>query len=200
MTRPLLRFLDLAFILLLLLGSCGEGAPDRPDAGFTRLSPAQTGLDFRNDLAFEREFNIYRYRNFYNGGGVAIGDVNGDTLPDVYLTGNMLPNRLYLNIGDFKFEDVTDVAGVGGDHGWSTGVTMADVNADGLLDIYVANSGKAAGDTRANELFINLGPGPDGVPPFCRQGSRTRLGRSRAYHPRGFLRLRSGWRSGCLFT
>ena len=164
-------WISLQYLLTVAVVGGSFGACDRPAAvtaapGFTRVSSAETGVDFRNDLAFDREFNIYRYRNFYNGGGVAIGDVNGDTLPDLYFTGNLVPNRLYLNRGAFRFEDVTDAAGVAGTRGWSTGVTMADVNADGLLDIYVANSGKRAGDDRANELFVNLGPDGDGVPRF----------------------------------
>ena len=126
---------------------------------FTLLPSERTGLDFRNDLVYDRDFNIYRYRNFYNGGGVAIGDVNGDSLPDVFLTANMAPNRLYLNRGDMRFEDVSEAAGVGGAYGWSTGVAMADVNADGHLDIYVCNSGRFDGAERTNELYINDGSG-----------------------------------------
>ena len=124
-----------------------------------RLPSEVTGVDFRNDLVHDDDFNIYTYRNFYNGGGVAIGDVNGDTLPDLFLTANQGPNRLYLNGGDFRFKDVTEAAGVAGERGWSTGVTFADVNGDGALDIYVCNSGDAAGDDRANELYINDGAG-----------------------------------------
>ena len=140
--------------------ACGGGGVGGADAGaFTRLPPGHTGIDFRNDLAFDEEFNIYTYRNFYNGGGVAIGDVTGDSLPDVYLTSNMGDNRLYRNLGGMRFEDVTAAAGVGGERGWSTGVTMVDVDADGRLDIYVCNSGRVAGDDRANELFVNLGGG-----------------------------------------
>jgi len=128
-------------------------------AYFTLLSKEQSGLDFSNDLAYVRDFNIYTYRNFYNGGGVGIGDLNGDDLPDVYFTANMGPNKLFINEGEMKFRDVTIQAGVAGTRGWSTGVSMADVNADGKLDIYVCNSGKLEGDDRANELFINQGDG-----------------------------------------
>src|SRR5690606_29449454 len=98
------------------------------------------------------------YRNFYNGGGVAIGDVNNDGLPDIYFSGNQVSNRLFLNKGNFKFEDITEQAGVGGTRAWSTGVAMADVNGDGLLDIYVCNSGNMKEpQSKRNELFINLG-------------------------------------------
>ncbi|NRA48445.1 MAG: CRTAC1 family protein, partial [Phaeodactylibacter sp.] len=117
----------------------------------------RTGIDFSNDLTYTSEFNVYKYRNFYNGGGVAIGDVNNDGLVDIYLTANQTSNKLYLNKGDWKFEDVTERAGVGGERAWSTGVTMVDVNGDGLLDIYVCNSGDVEGDNKENELFINQG-------------------------------------------
>ena len=108
---------------------------------FSLLTPEESGIDFINYVENQKDFNIFKYRNFYNGGGVAIGDVNGDGLPDIYLTGNMETNKLYLNKGGLQFEDITEKAGVGGNKPWSTGVTMADINADGLLDIYVSNAG-----------------------------------------------------------
>ncbi len=119
------------------------------------MKASETGIDFRNDLKYDPDFNIYKYRNFYNGGGVAVGDFNNDGLPDIYMTSNMNHNKLYLNKGNFKFEDVTAKAGVAGTKAWSTGCTMADVNGDGWLDIYVCNSGDVKGDSRGNELFIN---------------------------------------------
>ena len=158
--RSKLHLLITPVVISLGLWSCGEHGGDQSLASyFERLPASATGIDFRNDLSYDREFNIYRYRNFYNGGGVAIGDVNGDSLPDVFLTANMAPNRLYLNRGDMRFEDVSDAAGVGGAYGWSTGVAMADVNADGHLDIYVCNSGRFDGAERTNELYINDGTG-----------------------------------------
>ena len=126
---------------------------------FEQISAIEAGIDFENTLRYEDDFNVYRYRNFYNGGGVAIGDVNDDELPDVFLTGNQVPNRLYLNRGDFLFEDTSNEAGIMGTHAWSTGVSMADINGDGHLDIYVCNSGIAPGDDRRNELYINQGDG-----------------------------------------
>ncbi|MEY2950902.1 MAG: hypothetical protein RLZZ248_2103 [Bacteroidota bacterium] len=126
---------------------------------FVQHPSAKSGIDFKNQLSYLQNFNIYTYRNFYNGGGVAVGDVNQDGWVDLYFTGNMVSNKLYLNRGDLTFEDVTETAGVGGTGGWSTGVSMADVNGDGLLDIYVCNSGKMGGDDKRNELFINLGNG-----------------------------------------
>lgn len=124
---------------------------------FTTLSSSETGIDFSNQLSYDQDFNIYTYRNFYNGGGVALGDINGDNLLDIYLTSNMQPNRLYIAKGDLQYEDITEKAMVGGTRAWSTGVSMADVNGDGLLDIYVCNSGDVEGDNKQNELFINQG-------------------------------------------
>ncbi|MEM1135084.1 MAG: VCBS repeat-containing protein [Bacteroidota bacterium] len=124
---------------------------------FSLLPAKETGIAFKNQLAFNKDFNIYTYRNFYNGGGVGLGDINNDGLIDIYFTANMQSNKLYLNKGDFKFEDITKAAGVAGTKAWSTGVSIADVNGDGLLDIYVCNSGDIEGDNKQNELFINNG-------------------------------------------
>ena len=136
-----------------MLSSCGK----KDTYLFTQLPAAETGINFTNELILSEDFDVFRYRNYYNGGGVAIGDINGDSLPDVYLTANMQPNKLFLNRGNFAFEDITETAGVAGSKIWSTGVSMADVNGDGLLDIYVCNSGDVEGGRRENELFINNG-------------------------------------------
>ena len=126
---------------------------------FERMDNSQIGIGFSNDLTYSDDFNVYQYRNFYNGGGVAIGDINNDGWVDVYLTANQKENKLFLNQGGFTFKDVTAQAGVGGMRAWSTGVTMVDINADGFLDIYVCNSGDVKGDNKENELFINQGDG-----------------------------------------
>lgn len=153
----------LFFLLLLALVGCKQSgkAPDQvtinPDALFVRLPSDQTGIAFVNQLTISEDFDVFRYRNYYNGGGVAIGDINNDGLSDVYLTSNMGDNKLFLNKGNWKFEDITNAAGVAGTKVWSTGVSFADVNADGLLDIYVCNSGDIKGNNRENELFINNG-------------------------------------------
>ncbi|MEL6846042.1 MAG: VCBS repeat-containing protein, partial [Bacteroidota bacterium] len=142
--------------LAVLLACNGPGAePASPAKLFSLLDSSQTGIRFVNHLPNRDEFNIYTYRNFYNGAGVAIGDVNQDGLQDVFLTANLESNRLFLNKGDFQFEDISESAGIGGTRAWSTGVSMADVNADGWIDIYVCNSGDIEGDQKQNELYIN---------------------------------------------
>lgn len=124
---------------------------------FTMMPSEETGIVFSNDIQNQRNFNIFKYRNFYNGGGVAIGDINNDDLPDIYMTANMGSNKLFLNKGNFQFEDISDKAGVTGNKPWSTGVVMADVNSDGLLDIYVSNAGNMEGNNHDNDLYINNG-------------------------------------------
>lgn len=154
-----------ASLLIFIVWSCGREKPvpsenvatDNTEQLFTLLDSAATGVDFVNEVVDGERFNILTYRNFYNGGGVAIGDINNDSLPDLYFTANQKKNKLYLNKGNFVFEDITERAGVGGTKAWSTGVTMTDVNSDGLLDIYVCNSGDVDGALRENELFINNG-------------------------------------------
>lgn len=124
---------------------------------FTRLSTSHTGIEFKNILKETEGFNVLNYGYFYNGGGVAIGDLNNDGLPDIYFTGNMVASRLYINQGDMKFEEVAEQAGVSAAGLWNTGVTMADVNADGFLDIYVCRSAAVDFQKRRNLLFINNG-------------------------------------------
>ena len=147
-------------LLTFSLVSCNIGnnsAEKQESPLFTQLSPKQTGIDFINKVENQQDFNIFKYRNFYNGGGVAIGDINNDGLDDIYMTANMEPNKLFLNKGNFKFEDISESAGVAGSKPWSTGVTMADINQDGLLDIYVCNAGNMEGNNHDNDLYINNG-------------------------------------------
>ncbi len=150
------RILTYTSLSLFLLFGCSH-KEEKKDTLFTLLDNNSTGVDFVNELDFKGKFNIYTYRNFYNGGGVGLADINNDGLLDIYFISNMHKNRLYLNKGNFEFEDITDKSGTGGTRGWSTGVSMADVNGDGWIDIYVCNSGDIEGDDRRNELFINNG-------------------------------------------
>ena len=151
-----LRRLSLLVCPFLLLTACHSDNPYRnPDALFRSMAPEETGIHFNNRVTDTKEFNIFKYRNFYNGGGVAIGDVNHDGLPDIFFTSNQHENQLYLNKGNWKFEEVAEKSGLTSTHHWHTGVTMVDINGDGWLDIYVCNSGEIAGDNRANELYIN---------------------------------------------
>ena len=148
----------LSLLLLTAAFSCKKQEETAPTL-FEQIAPKESGVDFVNELSFDEKFNIFTYRNYYNGGGVALGDVNNDGLLDIYFTANLGPNKLYLNKGDFKFEDATEKSGTAGTRAWSTGAAMADVNGDGFLDIYVCNSGDISGDNKQNELFINQGDG-----------------------------------------
>jgi len=136
--------------------SAKEETPTEP-ALFSLVPSQESGIAFTNKVENQKDFNIFKYRNFYNGGGVAIGDVNNDGLPDIYMTANMEANKLYINKGNFKFEDISKAAGVEGNKPWSTGVNMVDINQDGLLDIYVSNAGNMKGNNHDNDLYINNG-------------------------------------------
>lgn len=157
--RHSITYLTGFFGLGLLLFSCKKENSSESPPLFSLLSSEQTGITFQNQLTSTPENNILEYLYFYNGGGVAAGDINGDGLVDLYFTGNQVPNKLYLNKGNFQFEDITESAGVSGDGGWSTGVTMADVNGDGLLDIYVCQVGSLPRIEGKNKLYLNLGEG-----------------------------------------
>src|SRR5260221_5847719 len=149
-----------SFIYLLiacLVAACTSRTAVHPTSLFSFLPADATGVDFANNLKFSEQLNMYTFRNFYNGGGVGIGDINNDGLPDIFFCSNQGSNKLYLNKGNFHFEDITARAGVGSDGVWSTGVVFADVNGDGLTDIYVCKSGDLKGEHRSNQLFINNG-------------------------------------------
>src|SRR5690242_12087717 len=134
---------------------------------FSLLPASETNIGFSNTLTEGLNTNVLMYEYFYNGGGVAIGDVNGDGLQDIYFSGNMVDNKLYLNKGNMKFEDITNVAGVEGRPGpWKTGVTMADVNGDNKPDLFICYSGKISGEKRIPQLFINEGNDNNGIPRF----------------------------------
>ena len=148
---------------------------------FQELTPEQTGIDFANKVVQDGDNNVLNYPYYFNGGGVAVGDLNNDGLADVYFTGNSVPNKLYLNRTVFQkeagaeaqiqFDDVTDRAGVAAPSGWKTGVTLADVNADGWLDIYVCRSAQSDSTLRRNLLFVNNHADATGVPTFTERAA-----------------------------
>lgn len=135
---------------LIVLAGCMRERPL-----FTRME--QTGISFENRIVEQDAFNVLEYEYFYNGAGVAAGDLNNDGRVDLYFTANMAPDRLYLNQGSWSFEDITEQAGIIHAPTWTTGVTMADVNGDGFLDLYVCRSGNVTTDRRRNSLYINQG-------------------------------------------
>ncbi len=147
--------------LLLLFASCNS-----KDTLFTALGPDETGIHFSNSIVENDSINPIDITNIYNGGGVGVGDFNNDGLQDLYFAGNLVSNKLYLNKGDFKFEDITDKAGTGGNGEWCRGVAVVDINADGLQDIYVSATLKHSGDQRKNLLYVNQGVDKDKLPRF----------------------------------
>ena len=167
--RPFAAILPFTFLLLPSCTGPGQSpdiAGDRsgpedtapPQALLTSLPSVETGVVFTNTVVENQSQNYYMYEYMYNGGGVAVGDIDNDGLPDLYFTGNLVPDRLYLNKGGMRFEDISDQAITSGSDGWHTGVAMADVNGDGLLDIYVCRAGWYDDPTRrTNLLYINNG-------------------------------------------
>ena len=151
------RILKPAFVVYFLFSflSCDHKKTESENALFQLMPSSTTGIRFVNQVEDTKDFNIFRYRNFYNGAGVAIGDVNNDGMPDIFFTSNQHDNKLYINKGNWEFEDVTEKSGIRSVHKWHTGVTMVDINGDGWLDIYLCNSGEVPGDDRSNELYIN---------------------------------------------
>lgn len=151
----------ISIVLILLLSACNNQDPEdvleQSEALFEFLPPNQTNITFQNQVNETESFNFLLYEYLYNGAGVAIGDINNDGLDDIYFSGNTTENKLYLNKGDFKFEDITLSSGTDGGQGFKTGVTMIDLNNDGFLDIYVCKSALANPDLRANILYINNG-------------------------------------------
>lgn len=181
MKEPMTATIRLFFTLLffeVLIGCASEEGSSRQTGGepaqpvFQLLPPARTNLSFVNTITEGLNTNILMYEYFYNGGGVATADFNLDGLIDVYLTSNMEKNKLYMNKGDLVFEDVTSRSGAEGRAGpWKTGVSYADVNGDGKLDLYVSYSGTVKEEKRANQLFINKGNDPSGVPQFSEEAA-----------------------------
>ncbi|MEJ7736782.1 MAG: VCBS repeat-containing protein [Chitinophagaceae bacterium] len=147
---------------------------------FQKLSPSETGIDFINAIQEDEAHNVFTYQYYYNGNGVAVGDVNNDGLADVFFTGNQTPSKLYLNRGNFRFEDITERSQVGGKDAWRTGANIVDINGDGLLDIYVCYSGFGSEQDRAKQLFINTGNN-NGIPTFAEQAKEYGLDATGTY-------------------
>ncbi|MGQ0641521.1 MAG: VCBS repeat-containing protein [Gemmatimonadaceae bacterium] len=177
MAAPRRRSVAIAILWLLGSAACsntdgsreeGSAAAATPVNGhlFSRLPSSLTGVRFENRLRETRELNVFTYRNFYNGGGVALGDLTGDSLPEILLTSNTEGPRLFMTEGQFRFRDITSASGLkSAARSWTTGVTLADVNGDGRLDIYVSRAGHGSPRQRANALWIHQGV-TDGVPHF----------------------------------
>ncbi len=153
-------FFTICFPALLLLTACQDKTL------FSRLSASSTGISFNNKIVESDSLNPLREINIYNGGGVGAGDFNNDGLVDLYFTGNMVPNKLYINKGDLKFEDVTEVSKTNGEGRWSRGVSVVDINNDGWDDIYVSVAITGNSEKRKNLLYINQGKTPDNIPLF----------------------------------
>ncbi len=176
-------FLLFVINILLVLSSCNVNNDDttsvtekNDNSLFTLLPAQQTNINFQNTLTEGLNTNILMYEYFYNGGGVAAADFNDDGMTDLYFTANMSDNKLYINQGNMKFRDVTNISGAGGRPGpWKTGVNAVDINSDGKMDIYVCYSGNLPEDKRQNQLFINTGNSSDGVPHFTESAALYNL-------------------------
>jgi hypothetical protein len=157
-----MKFLSLLFIIL----SLAFVACDQKQTLFKKVSSSHSGIEFNNQIVENDSINPLDVVNIYNGGGVGIGDFNNDGLQDIYLTGNMVPSKLYLNKGDFHFEDITAKAGVDGMGRWARGVSIVDINNDGLADIYICNTIYKDSLRRRNILYVNQGADKEGIPHF----------------------------------
>lgn len=144
-----------------MLAGCEDGA-----GKFFKLSPDKTHIKFANDIIESDSINIFDFANVYNGGGVGVGDFNNDGLQDLYFTGNMVNNKLYLNKGKMQFEDVTDASQTSGNGVWSRGVAVVDINNDGKMDMYICATAKSDPLQRKNILYVNQGPDKNGIPVF----------------------------------
>ncbi|MBL3658173.1 VCBS repeat-containing protein [Fulvivirga sediminis] len=163
--------LALAILSLIVICSCNEQASEKEHQNyslkgtlFKKVSIDHSQINFNNQLTETDTFNYFNYPYIYMGGGVSVADFNNDGLPDIYFTGNMVENKLYLNKGDLKFDDVTVASGTAGDGSWMHGATICDINNDGLKDIYISISGR--NKVCRNQLFVNQGVNENGIPVF----------------------------------
>ncbi len=157
-----LRLVYISMLFVSLMAGCKSKPKEAPM--FITLDNKKTGLDFSNDLSYNKDFNLFKYMYFYNGGGVGAGDFNNDGKIDLFFASNQHQNKIYLNEGGLKFKDVTKEAGIPDDGGWSTGISVVDINNDGLLDIYICRVGKYETLKSKNQLLICKGIDKNGVP------------------------------------
>ncbi len=171
--RSFIRLVTGFFLLIgiFLISSCTQ-----KKTLFQKISSANSGIHFNNEIIEDDSINPLDLTNIYNGGGVGIGDFNRDGLPDIYFTGNTVSNKLYLNRGAFKFDDITSTAGVGGDGKWCRGVAVVDINNDGWPDIYVCATIRNNPEQRRNLLYINQGLDKNGIPHFKEMAREYGLG------------------------
>ncbi|MEO9512504.1 MAG: VCBS repeat-containing protein [Flavobacteriaceae bacterium] len=168
-----MRRIYLIFLgFVLVVTSCSK---NKLESLFKKHASTRTGIGFKNDLKISPELNILTYLYYYNGAGVAAGDFNNDNLIDLYFTANQGPDKLYLNKGDFQFEDITQQANINNSDGWTTGVTHVDINSDGLLDIYICKVGNYKQLKGKNRLYVNQGLNERGVPSFKEEASKYGL-------------------------
>lgn len=174
------------FFMILFVCACGEqgNISERSSSNISKKAPqlfelldqSQTNISFVNQVSETHLMNALNYDYMYNGAGVSVGDFNADGLPDIYFAANFIPNRLYLNKGNLSFEDITDISRTAGEAGFYTGTTVVDINADGLLDIYVCKSGAfPEAEMRKNELYVNQGNNADGFPVFKEEADKYHL-------------------------
>src|ERR1700676_363576 len=157
---PGIRFVIFSFLICVCF-SC-----NRHKTLFETIPSDKSGIHFNNEIKETDSLNVLNISNIYNGGGVGIGDFNQDGLPDIYFTGNLVSNKLYLNKGDFHFEDITAASGTGGNGKWCRGVSVVDINNDGWPDIYVCATINTNPERRKNLLYINQGLDKSGIPHF----------------------------------
>ncbi len=167
MTNNIYNYFILAFFVL--VAGCSKAPSDKK---FKIISSEQSGIDFSNSIEVNDTFNVIDFYYIYNGGGVGIGDFNNDGLQDVYFSGNQVFNKLYLNEGEFQFNDITKAAGVEASDIWSQGIAVVDINYDGWLDIYVCASIYNTNEKRSNKLYINNGLNEEGIPTFCEEANK----------------------------
>lgn len=175
------------FLFISIIALCFSACKQKQTL-FREVKPNKSGIHFNNEIKEDDELNILHYEYIYNGGGVGIGDFNNDSLPDIYFTGNLVQNKLYINRGKMKFEDVTDSAGVNGNGKWCKGVSVVDINNDGLMDLYVSAAVRLPATERKNLLYINQGINKaTGIPIFTEKAEEYGLADSSSTHMSAFF-------------